>query len=122
MQVNASALNALATVQAVSANNLANMNTNRFQASNVHLAEQAPRGVEVAGITRDTSTGPLVPEQRLVEEDGRIRQTTEPVPGSTTDPVEEFVTMMSTEHAFSANAKALQTQAAMLGTIVDMQA
>ncbi|NCC26532.1 MAG: flagellar biosynthesis protein FlgG [Deltaproteobacteria bacterium] len=122
MYVNASALDALSTIQAVSANNLANMNTNRFQASRVHLQEQAQGGVRVASITKDPTPGPLVPEQRLVERDGRVEQEEVLVPASNTDPVREFTTMVATKHAFTANVKAISARADMLGTLMDMQA
>lgn len=104
---NASALSALGKVQEVSANNVANMNTDGFKASSVAL-ETGPgdNGVRVSAISQSTAPGPLAGEVEL----------------SNTDVGGEMTTMMTTETAFDANTVAFRVSEEMTGHIIDMLA
>jgi flagellar basal-body rod protein FlgC len=90
---NISALSALGTVQQVSANNVANVNTDGFAAGSVTL-ESGPGGQGV----------------RV----GDIRE------GGATDLATEMVTMMRTENAFSANTTAIRASEEMTGHLLNM--
>jgi flagellar basal-body rod protein FlgC len=90
---NVSALSALGTVQQVSANNVANVNTDGFAAGSVTL-ESGPGGQGV----------------RV----GDIRE------GGATDLATEMVTMMRTENAFSANTTAIRASEEMTGHLLNM--
>ncbi len=90
---NISALSALGTVQQVSANNVANVNTDGFAAGSVTL-ESGPGGQGV----------------RV----GDIRE------GGATDLTTEMVTMMRTENAFSANTTAIRATEEMTGHLLNM--
>lgn len=100
-----SALDAFGTVQAVAANNIANVSTDEFKASRVDL-ESGPddQGVEVSDIRVDESPGALV--------DG--------VEMSNTDVATEMVTMIENEAAFDANVAAVRAQEEMTGALLDM--
>ncbi len=102
---NLSALSSLGTAQEVSANNIANVNSDGFKASSVVL-ETGPndQGVFVAAINESTNAGPML--------DG--------VEGSNTDLGTEMVDMMTTGHAFSANAAAIRTTEEMTGHLLNM--
>lgn len=102
---NLSALSALGTAQQVSANNLANVNTDGFKASTVAL-ESGPegQGVQVAAVLQSTNAGPMI---GVVE-------------GSNTDIGTEMVGMMKTGHAFSANVAAIRVSEEMTGHLLDM--
>ena len=102
---NLSALSALGTVQQVSANNIANVNTDGFEASSVVL-ESGPddQGVQVAAIHQNTNAGPMI---------GGVQ-------GSNTDITTEMVGMMKTSHAFSANVAAIRASEEMTGHLLNM--
>jgi flagellar basal-body rod protein FlgC len=109
METNLSALSAFGISQAVTANDMANMNTPGYRAKEARL-ESGPddQGVRVAEIREDTSSGPLVPgpENSLVE-------------GSNVDLATEMVQMVRDEVAYAANAAAIRTQADMAGVLLD---
>lgn len=105
MDTNLSALSSFGTAQQVSANNIANMNTDGFKASSVHL-ESGPQdqGVRVSSIQESTNAGPII--------DG--------VEGSNTDVATEMVDMMKTGHAYSANAAVIRGSEEMTGYLLNM--
>lgn len=109
MEVNASALAAFSVSQAVTANDVANLNTPGYRAKEARL-ESGPQdqGVRVAEIREDTSAGPLVPAP-----EGGLEE------GSTVDVATEMVQMVRDEVAYAANAAALRTRADMAGTLLD---
>lgn len=125
IDANVSALGALSTQMQVSANNVANMNTNEFQASRADL-QTGPQdqGVQVSAIMQDQSPGPLVPslERTTNPETGQVDTSWQYVQGSNTDLAREFVGMTATQHAYEANAVAIRTQDEMYGTILDIMA
>ncbi|WP_316901295.1 flagellar basal body rod C-terminal domain-containing protein [Pseudodesulfovibrio indicus] len=102
---NVSALSALSTVQEVSANNIANMNTDGFKASSVVL-ESGPgdQGVEVAAIRESTTPGSVI--------DGAET--------SNTDIGREMVGMITTGRAFEANVAAIRVSEEMTGHLLNM--
>jgi flagellar basal-body rod protein FlgC len=102
---NLSALSALSTVQQVSANNVANVNTDGFRASSVTL-ESGPggQGVRVGSIRESSAPAPFI---------GGVE-------GSNTDIATEMVGMMRTGHAFSANTAAVRASEEMTGHLLNM--
>ncbi|WP_147821915.1 flagellar basal body rod C-terminal domain-containing protein [Salidesulfovibrio onnuriiensis] len=105
MDVNLSALSAHASVHQVAANNIANVNTDGFQASRANL-ESGPsdQGVRVASLTRDTSPGAVF--------EGRET--------SNVDLGREMVSMMTTENAYAANASVVRANDEMTGYLLNM--
>ncbi len=104
-EVNLSAMGSLGIVQQVSANNVANVSTEGFKASSVAL-ESGPegQGVRVGGIFESTNAGPEVNGVEM----------------SNTDVGTEMVDMMTTGHAFSANAAVIRASEEMTGHLLDM--
>lgn len=103
--VNLSALDSLGTAQQVSANNVANVNTDGFKASSVAL-ESGPegQGVRVSDISESSASDAMV--------DG--------VETSNTDLGTEMVDMMTTSRAFSANVAAIRVSEQMTGHLLNM--
>ena len=112
---------AISVSQQVSANNVANMNTNGFHSSRVEF-ETGPdgQGVQAQGSYENTSAGPLVPGGEYVQCSGGQRSEELLVEGSNTDLATEMVQMIENEHAFAANAAALHTHLDMTGVIINM--
>lgn len=103
--VNISALTALSTVQEVTANNIANVNTDGFKASSVNLASgPGDQGVEVASITESTTPGAMV----------------NGVETSNTDIGREMVDMITTGRAFEANTTFVRAAEEMTGHLLNM--
>jgi flagellar basal-body rod protein FlgC len=102
---NVSALSALSTVQEVTANNIANVNTDGFKASAVSL-ESGPgdQGVEVASITQSTTPGSML----------------NGVETSNTDIGREMVDMITTSRAFEANTTFIRASEEMTGHLLNM--
>ncbi|WP_207262478.1 flagellar basal body rod C-terminal domain-containing protein [Desulfovibrio sp. Huiquan2017] len=102
---NISALTALSTVQEVTANNIANVNTDGFKSSSVAL-ESGPgdQGVEVAAINQSTTPGSMV----------------NGVETSNTDIGREMVDMTITSRAFEANTTFIRAAEEMTGHLLNM--
>ena len=116
-----SALDAYALSQQVTANNLANMNTEEFRASRVTLEDVANQGgVAVQEVREISAQPPLLPSQRLLEVQGQVVQEQVYASGSTTDPAREMVNLMVNQRAFEANAAAVRVQDEMVGTVLDI--
>lgn len=94
----------------VTANNLANINTNEFKASRVTSQENSPYGVSQ---NIDTLSSPGF---QYVDEQGNLIET------SNTDLVQEVVNMMLAEYSFKFNSSAIKTSDSLLGTLLDMKA
>ena len=89
-----------------SAHNVANVNTDGYEAARVESRSEAHGGVSTAVYTRQGLPAPAAT-----------------TPGSsTTDLAEETVTQMSSQRAFQANIAVLRTADAMLGELVDRKA
>ncbi len=106
---NIAALNALADRQAVTANNLANADSDNFQASTTVLVTDQANNPELR-ISKNTTPGIT-----LNEADGSTHQT------SNVDMATELTSMVPTQTAYSANLKALQVADEMTGTLLDLK-
>ena len=120
---NISALNAFSTSMQVTANNIANVNTDGFKHSRAEL-ETGPgdQGVRVADIRQSTQAGPLVESLVRVEDQvtGQVSTEYQYVEGSNTDLAREFTHMIMTQRGYEANAQAIRAQDEMLGSLMDM--
>lgn len=105
-----SSLKAFEKRQAVSANNLANSETNNFKATSAHIEEGLNGSLKLT-TQIDDSPGTL-----LTEEDGSAYQT------SNVDIARELTDMIPTQHAYSANLTALKVYDDMNGTLLDLKA
>ena len=124
-----SALDAFGTSMAVTANNVANMNTDEFRASDVRLQtgpasqngqDGQERGVQVAEIRQSTTEGPLRMDlRRVVHADGSVTVETSAIEGSNTDVANEMVSMLTDQRAFEANAAVVRARDEMTGILVD---
>ena len=115
-----SALYALDPSLQVTANNIANVNTNEFQAS-VTRFETGPgdQGVAISDIAKDESPGALVLQPVITDENGNTMQTMDWVETSNTDLAREFTTMTATQLAWEANVAALRTTDEMIGSLIN---
>jgi flagellar basal-body rod protein FlgC len=118
-----SALGAMSTSMAVTANNVANLDTNDFKSSEAQLATGPDgHGVQVSNIAEDTSSGGLIPEsisaQNGASTDASHRDLGE---ASNVDLVRQMVNMIEDSRAFEANTKVIHTEDDMAGTLLDMR-
>ena len=105
-----SALQAYKTRMGVTADNIANVNTDEFKKSKVSLKEGTNGDVQV-NINRVDTPGHRYQElegDQLVEREG-----------SNVNLEEEVPEMMVTQRSYEANLKVLQTQDKLLGTLLD---
>jgi flagellar basal-body rod protein FlgC len=105
-----SALRAFGEKLGVTANNIANVNTDSFKKSRALLEEASPDGV-IVSISRVETPGVRIPT-----EDG-TNQTRE---SSNVETGEEMINLLTTKHAYSANLKVIKTEEEMLGTLLDV--
>jgi flagellar basal-body rod protein FlgC len=105
IDANVSAMSALGSAHQVTANNIANVNTDGFQASRANL-ETGPggEGVRVSSLTKDTSSGSIF----------QGRET------SNVDTAREMVGLMTTENAYAANAAVIRADDQTTGYLLDM--
>jgi flagellar basal-body rod protein FlgC len=106
-----SALQAYKTRLGVTADNIANVNTEGFKKSRATLKEGSNGGVQV-DINRVDTPGhryQVLESDQLVEKES-----------SNVNLEEEFPEMMVTQRTYEANLKVLQTQDRMLGTLMDI--
>jgi flagellar hook protein FlgE len=106
-----SALQAYKKSMGVTANNIANVNTEGFKKSRAIMNEGVNGGVEVAVNKVDT------PGHRYQEIDGDQMVDRET---SNVNLEEEIPDLMVTQRTYEANLKALQTRDKMLGTTLDI--
>jgi len=121
---NLQALSAFATSQAVTADNVANVNTDGYQSARVTLETgQGGYGVAVQEITRDQTPGPLHFEDIPVETaDGRTEGEWTAVEGSNVDLSTQMVNMIIDKNAYAANLASIRTQDELIGSILNMTA
>ena len=105
-----SALRAFVTKLNVTADNIANVNTDGFKKNRATLQEDQNGGVRVE-IRRDNSPGFLYD---TVENGEKVEKET-----SNVDLTEEIPDLMITKRAYQANLKTLETQDEMLGSLLD---
>ncbi|RQD65597.1 MAG: flagellar biosynthesis protein FlgG [Desulfonatronovibrio sp. MSAO_Bac4] len=107
--------------QNITANNLANLNTDQFKAQRLDQ-ETGPDGLGVrpAQVVTDTSPGPAIQRQELIEnEQGQTEAREVTVEGSNTDIAKEITTMITDQAAMEANAEVVRTYDHLAGRIID---
>ncbi len=105
-----SALRALEQKLGVTANNVANINTNGFKKSRAVLQEAVPAGVSVSVSKVDTPGVPLAVENESTE-----------IPESSNVALEEeMASLMIAQRAYTANLKAAKAEEETLGAIFDV--
>jgi len=107
-----SALRAIQKKVDVSANNVANVDSDGFKKSRVTLQEGDPQGVK-AQVERVNTPGPVVYERSA---DGQKR-----VEKSNVELSEEIPAMMRSKRYLQANIKAIQTMDEMTGYLLDIK-
>ncbi|MCM0753638.1 flagellar basal body protein [Desulfovibrio aminophilus] len=122
MNIDASsqALGAFSVAQQVTANNIANVNTEGFRSSRVDFETTAEGGVAVADVRRSSDPGPQISTTKLENDAGRTEAVPAYVQGSNTDIAHEMVSMGVNEAAFNANASAVRAWDQMTGNLLDM--
>jgi flagellar basal-body rod protein FlgC len=116
-----SALKAFGTGMQVTANNIANVNTDEFRPSSTRFEELPDRGgVRVGEIRESEQPGPLV--ERTVQKeqpDGHVRGVREMVEASGTQMAREMTDLVRYERSWDANVATLRTWDEMTGFLVD---
>lgn len=103
----------------VSANNVANVNTDGFRASTVRTADAAydaggiGQGTRVSGVSTPDRPGPVAPSPAAAG--GMVEQ-------SNTDLASETTASVGTTMAYTANAIMARTADQLLGTLLDVTA
>ena len=120
MDIPTTALGALSVSLQVSANNLANVNTNGFKQSDVRF-ETGPgdQGVRISEIREDASPGSPVEAPVYPIVGRQYEQHMGWVESSNTDVARQFVDMISASNAWKANVATIRTADEMMGTLVD---
>ena len=103
-----SALNALGTRQAVTANNIANVDSAEFKASRTTLNE-GQTGTVSTKVQQINTPGVMINQP-----DGSLEEL------SNVDLGKELTDMIPTQHGYEANLKALQTQGDMEDSVIDL--
>lgn len=106
----AQALRAFGTATAVTANNVANIQSDNFKSSRAVMNEGSDGGVKVS-LSMNSGQGPLV-----TQSNGTTKEL------SNTDLATEFTNMISYQSAYGANIKAVQADNEMKGSIINMLA
>jgi len=105
---NISALNALATKQAVSSNNIANVESSEFKKSTTVL-EEGQNGTVSAKVQAVNTPGVMINQP-----DGSMEEL------SNVDLGQELTGMIPTQRNYQANLKALQTQGEMEDNVLNL--
>ena len=113
LHVAASGLAANAAKAAVSAHNIANINTDGFKKSRA-VIESNEAGQPEVKITESTASGPIVSNPEGLPEGEKYREM------SNVDLAEEFVQMTLAEYGYKANSSVVRIQDEMVGTILDI--
>lgn len=106
-----SALGALFRKLDVTANNIANSQTNNFKKGRVEMEDVYPSGVKVNISQVNTPGDQLPPDEKGVSQES-----------SNVNIAEELVNLIVTEHDFSANIKTIQTKDEMEKQLIDIKA
>jgi len=105
-----SALDAYGRKVDVTANNIANLNTDGFKKSRGLLQEAGSSGVIVSLSKVNTPGAPIL----SADGTGEVRES------SNVDPAEEIVNLLTAKHGFEANLKTLKVEDEMLGSLFDI--
>jgi flagellar basal-body rod protein FlgC len=111
VNTNGSALQAFSRQIQVSANNVANSQTDGFKSSKA-LNYEGQKGQVGTVISRDESAGPLVEDP--LKNDGSLKEL------SNTDIAREMVQQISAQRGFEANTKPIQTWDQTVGSLIDV--
>lgn len=111
LTVGGSALNAFAKKLTGTSGNLANSRTPRYKAVRVNMVE-GPGGGVSGVVSRDLTTGPLLPREGLPGED--LSE------GSNVDVAREMTDLVVTRRGYQANARAMAQVEETKGTILDI--
>ncbi len=107
---NLSALSAFTSQMNVTANNLANVNTNGYKSSSAVIESGQGQTVKV-NVVKNNSQGPMIPNESAengVEEMSNV------------DVVKDMTQLIPTQHAYSANLRMIETSLEMRGTLINM--
>jgi flagellar basal-body rod protein FlgC len=107
-----SALGAFGIKLGITANNIANVNTDGFKKSRATLKDTDPSGVTVS-ISRVETPGSPIPSE---EGTPQMRES------SNVDLGEEIINLKTTRYAYLANLKIIEAEDARLGTLFDSMA
>lgn len=118
-----SALGAMSTSMAVTANNVANADTDGYKSKDARLATGPDgHGVQVSDIVQDNASGAMRPEAVSSQSaSGDAAQHTLMAEASNVDVARQVVDMMETSRAFEANTTVIRTEDRMAGTLLDMR-
>ncbi len=118
-----SALGALSTSMAVTANNVANADTDGYKSQEANLTTgPGGQGVEVASVSGGDSPGGLNPAKvSAYDEAGVYEPSAGLVEMSNVDLVRQSVNMVEASRAFEANVAVIRTADDMAGTLLDMR-
>jgi len=105
---NISALNALATKQGVTANNIANSESRQFKKSSV-VIEEGPTGSVSAKVQQVNTPGVMINQP-----DGSMEEL------SNVDLGQELANSIPTQHNYEANLKALKVHQEMEDSVLDL--
>jgi len=105
---NISALRALGTRQAVTSNNIANLDSNEFKRSTAILAEEETGAVSVR-VQQIQTSGVMINQP-----DGTLNEL------SNVDLGLELTDMKLTKYSYAANVKALQAEGEMEDSVIDL--
>ncbi|QCC85229.1 flagellar basal-body rod protein [Desulfovibrio desulfuricans] len=126
MQLGASAMNAYSWGMAVTAHNVANVNTAGFEPQRAVYANNSHnQGVSFDAVLKDAgSAAAQNPDWTAAK---AVYDVTSGLPleasaPSGTDLSREFTTMISAQHAYEANAQVVRASDSMLGTLLDIKA
>ena len=125
LQIGASALNAFSWGTAVTAHNVANVSTAGFEPRRaVYSSNANDQGVSFDAVLKETGSAVQNPDWAAAK---AVYDVTSGLPleasaPSGTDLSREFTTMISTQHAYEANAQVIRTSDTMLGTLLDIKA
>ena len=111
VNTNVSALQAFSRQVQVSANNVANVQSDDFKSSKA-LNTEGDQGQVKTVIAKDNSPGPLVEDP--LKTDGSLKEL------SNTDIATEMVQQISSQRGFEANTKPIQTWDQTVGTLLDV--
>jgi flagellar basal-body rod protein FlgC len=118
-----SALSAMSTSMAVTANNVANMNTDGFKSQDTRLSTgRDGHGVQVADVVTDTSSGGLRSDTVTISNaDGATESQLDTVETSNVDMARQAVNMIEDSRTYEANLTVIRTADEMAGTLLDMR-
>lgn len=130
MNVAASAMDAHSRGMAVTAHNLANVNTAGFEPQRAAYATGPQgRGVRLDGVFQGSGLAGAVDRSAAGGLSGSAPLSSaafglvpEAVRPGATDPAREMTQMISTQRGYEANARIVRSGEAMLGTLLDMKA